>query len=79
MRILARIAFFQGLTLGLAAAAIAGAAALIYLFTGKFALVRVSDEGPEPLLLTGDETVSLIRELAEKAKASQQDGGEQDD
>jgi hypothetical protein len=66
MEFLKRLAFYIGLVLGLVVVAAAGAVALTYLFTGKFPVASVKDEGTEVSLLLPDEITSMVREQMTK-------------
>jgi hypothetical protein len=82
MGFLRRLAFYAGLVLGLATAAVTGAVILTYLFTGKLPAVELGGEERTLNLLTPDEVVTLVREQVEKAKAAQGAevvGGENDE
>jgi hypothetical protein len=66
MGFLKRLAFYLGLVLGLVVVAAAGAVALTYLFTGKFPVANIKDEGTEVSLLLPDEITSMVREQMTK-------------
>jgi len=82
MGFLRRVAFTLGLLLGLTTVAAAGAVALTYLFTGKLASVKMSEDKPQVTLMTPDEVASLIREQRtgkSGGESEEQPGGESDD
>ena len=83
MGFLKRIAFYMGMMLGLTTIAAAGTVALTYLLTGKLVSVEMVDEKPGVTLMTPDEVVVVIREQADKIKATAQsaeeEGGEGDE
>jgi hypothetical protein len=82
MGILKRVAFYEGVVLGLATVAVAGIVALTYLFTGKFPSVKMAEDKPEVQLMTPEEVVVMVREQVAKAKAAGQTetvGGENDE
>jgi hypothetical protein len=75
MGFLKRLAFYLGLLLGLVTIAAAGTVAMIYLFTGKFPSVELSEGKPEVALLTPDEVVAVVRSQVDKARAAAQPAG----
>ena len=82
MGTLRRMAFFVGLSLGLATTAVTAAVALTYLFTGRFPTVEMAEGRAEVQLLTPDEVVAMVREQVAKAKSAKGveiQGGESDD
>ena len=83
MGILRRMAFLLGFVLGLVTLVVVGTEFLTYLFTGKFPSVKKADEGKtELVLMTPDEVVAFVRELALKENAAEEiaevAGGEND-
>ena len=83
MGILRRMAFLLGLVLGLVTLVVVGTEFLTYLFTGKFPSVKQVDEGKtELVLMTPDEVVAFVREMALKEDAAEEvvevAGGEND-
>jgi len=71
MGILSRLAYLLGLVLGLVTLVVVATEFLTYLFTGKFSSVKKVDEGrPELVLMTPDEVVAFVRELALKENAA---------
>lgn len=83
MGVVKRLAFYLGLAVGWAMIALVGAAALIYLFTGKLIAVRTGEERAKPVLMTPDEVVELVRSQvrSEGATAASEagEGGDDDD
>ena len=83
MGLLRRMAFLLGLVLGLVTLVVVGTEFLTYLFTGKFPSVKKVSEGKaELVLMTPDEVVAFVRELALKEngveEVSEVAGGEYD-
>jgi hypothetical protein len=67
MGILSRLAYLLGLVLGLVTLVVVATEFLTYLFTGKFPSVKkVDEERTELVLMTPDEVVAFVRELALK-------------
>jgi hypothetical protein len=69
MYVLRRLAFYLGLSFGLATIAAAGTVALTYLLTGKVVSVETGGEKPEVTLMTPDEMAVLVREMVGKVEA----------
>jgi hypothetical protein len=70
MGILSRLAYLLGLVLGLVTLVVVGTEFLTYLFTGKFPSVKkVDEERAELVLMTPDEVVAFVREMALKENA----------
>jgi uncharacterized iron-regulated membrane protein len=69
MGALKRLAFYLGLVIGWAMIALVGAAALIYLFTGKLIAIGTGEERTKPVLMTPDEVVELVRRQVQSASA----------
>ena len=83
MGILSRLAYLLGLVLGLVTLVVVGTEFLTYLFTGKFPSVKkVDEERTELVLMTPDEVVAFVREMALKEDAAEEvaevTGGEND-
>lgn len=76
MGVLKRVAFYLGLVVGWALIALVGAAALIYLFTGKLIAIKTGEERPKPMLMTPDEVVELVRRQVQAAKADTESSAE---
>jgi hypothetical protein len=71
MGILSRLAYLLGLVLGLVTLVVVATEFLTYLFTGKFPSVKkVDEERTELVLMTPDEVVAFVRELALKENAA---------
>jgi len=83
-----RLTFLIGLCVGLGGTALAGAAVLIYLLTGKLPVVEMGEtgQGPRPTfkLLSADEAVAVVKRgsakghsLAEQGSSGlEQEGGD---
>ena len=83
MGILSRLAYLLGLVLGLVTLVVVGTEFLTYQFTGKFPSVKkVDEERTELVLMTPDEVVAFVREMALKEDAAEEvaevAGGEND-
>ena len=83
MGILSRLAYLLGLVLGLVTLVVVGTEFLTYLFTGKFpSIKKVDEERTELVLMTPDEVVAFVREMALKEDATEEvaevAGGEND-
>ena len=71
MGILRKMAFLLWVVLGMVTLVVVGTEFLTYLFTGKFPSVKkVDEERTELVLMTPDEVVAFVRELALKENAA---------
>jgi hypothetical protein len=73
-----RLTFLIGLCVGLGGTALAGAAILTYLLTGKLPAVEMGEtgQGPRPtfILLSADEVVAVVKQRAAKGRSQAEQG-----
>lgn len=76
-----RLSFLLGLLLGLASVALAGAAILTYVFTGKLAAIETeeTDGGRRPVfkLVSPDELIELVRSARRQHERGEPAAGEE--